>query len=43
MIKNMKKPIKVIIELTDETVDLCAFVQEVLDFEEDKKEEETKN
>lgn len=37
------KPIKVIVELTDETVDLCAFVQEVLDFEEDKEIEEIKN
>ena len=39
----MKKPIKVIVEMTDEVVDLCAFVQEVLDFEEDKKEGEIKN
>ena len=31
------KPMKIIVEITDEVIDLCAFVQEVLDFEEDKK------
>jgi hypothetical protein len=35
---NKKEPIKVIIELTDETVDLCAFVTKVLEFENDKKD-----
>ena len=39
----MKKPVKIIVEMSDETIDLCAFVQGVLDFEEDKKEEEIKN
>jgi hypothetical protein len=37
------KPIKIIVEITDEVIDLCAFVQEVLDFEEEAEEIKSEN
>ena len=40
---NKAKPIKIIIEFTDEVVDMCEFVKRVLQDEDPKEESKTIN